>query len=836
MKKTSRILIFLLVSTLVIISGCIGNTPSSTGTSPTTSENPTSNRGETSEIEISPTEAGSETGTETQTETSTETPVQNESLQYDEDGNVVCEGDADPDLGCEAGETNEEGTGPGFSLPETLINVTLEPVIIPVYKLTANFTYVGPIGSEAFEPNGEKIERVSIITQSTNPGKNVKFTITFENESLAAAYVHIPSFIDMFSGKKYVYEPTVIKFDEGDEFGRNWELHLYSTGFTLYELTDDGLEELQSGEVELDGRRVSFTVENFSEIFPEKVYLRIYGRTINDDNPSLTYPSVEKFMMEAGRGWIDYYSPAWFGLPDESVELYMEATGHDVLMRLYFKDESTYKLMMPIKAFIDSSDNGEADWIAIITANGYELKDRSGSVFRSGNVKVEQLGDGRFMVEYNISNFFSLVPWRYFRLWFAPSIGFNRFPSHSNIWVNATNGLSLDKDVERYLVIVVEDVYIKGNKDSAEGEIQLVSWAFPVYWEHENDLDWEYGPIYAVGYPAKRWVEANDHSRLLYHDERAISVSFPFINGYPIFVMPLDEVKKYRKVYVQTAGWDLDDPGEYITLGVGLLIDAAIGLATGEIGTAMKYGYNGVMFINQLVTGQGAGEWWRSTIVKDLGGDPDPVGYNGYTIEASDNYRDGVLVETWSADGNMRVTYLVQEVEVPRTLRYTDMKAYLSTVKFTTDTEIGDDEYYIHLRAFTHFIEGEEYYGTDVAEGVRVTPMLPVLAEHRYPEGRRVIDGNKLMVEPNLLIIEHARADVPFLYLEYNAWEEDSGKWGNDDDPMGQVAITILLDDDYFTWDPFSGIPEKEWSLEFPSCGVSGGCSKAWFWVRIKAD
>lgn len=852
MKLHSLKLVALLFVSLVFISGCVSNVPTNVPTktitvttTETSSESTSTSQEKTSSTETSTasqtsttpeTQISTETQTSTETEsseTSTEAPT-NESLQFDEDGNIICEGDADPDLGCEVGETNENGTGPGFSLPETLINVTLEPVIIPVYQLKANFTYAGPIGSEAFEPNGEKIEQVSIVTSSTNPGKSVKFTITFENESLAAAYVHIPMFIDLFSGKKYVYEPTVLHFDEGDEFGRTWELHLYSTGFTLYELTGDGLEELQRGEVQMDGRRVSFTIENFSEIFPERVYLRIYGRTIDDDTPSLAYPSVGNFVINAGRGWIDYHAPAWFELPGEKAGLYMEAMGHDLLMRLYFKDEGTYKLMMPIKAFIDSSDNGEADWIAIITANGYELRDRSGSVFRSGDVKVEQLGDGRFMVEFSISNFFSLVPWRYFRLWFAPSIGFNRFPSHSNIWVNATNGLSLDKDVERYLVIIVEDVYIKGNKDSAEGEIQLVSWAFPVYWEHENDLDWDYGPIYAVGYPAKRWVEANDHSRLLYHDERAISVSYPFINGYPIFVMLLDEVKKYRKVYVHTAGWDLDDPGEYITLGVGFLIDAAIGLATGEIGTAMKYGYNGVMFINQLVTGKGAGEWWGSTIVKDLGGDPDPVGYNGYTIDTSGNYRDGVLVETWSADGNMRVTYLVQEVEVPRTLRYDTLKAYIDTVYFTKDTEIGDDEYYLYASTFTHF-EPEEVADVPDITREETTAMVPVQVTYRYPKAG-VLPGNKVTARPGMLIIEHARADIPLLYLEYDGWEEDAGKWGNDDDPMGQVAITILLDDDYFDWDPFSGIPTKEWSLEFPSCGVSGGCSKIWFWVRIKTD
>ncbi|ASJ14757.1 hypothetical protein [Thermococcus radiotolerans] len=850
MRKTSRILVLLLLSALVVISGCIGTTPSPTGTGPTTSENPTtSGTGETtSTAESSPTETGSETGThtttetatqtETQTETSTETstptetPAPNESIQYDEDGNVVCEGDADPDLGCEAGETNDNGTGPGFSLPDNLINVTLEPVIIPIYKLTANFTYAGPIGSDAFEPNGEKIEKVSIITSSTDPGKNVKFTITFENESLAAAYVHIPVFIDMFSGKKYVYEPTVLRFDEGEEFGRIWELHLYSTGFTLYELTGNGPVELQNGSVQLDGRRVSFTIENFSEIFPERVYLRIYGSTMTDKSPSLTYPYTGSFVIEAGKGWIDYYSPASFFTPEG--KLYMEARGYDLMIKLYL-DDRKYRDMMPMKVFFDSSDNGEADWVAYLDEDSFKLRDTYGSVYREGKVST-YIENDRHVVEFTIENFFSLVPWRYFRLWFAGQVQSPtfkpRFPAHSNIWVNATNGLSMDKDVDRYLVIVVEDVYIKGNKDSAEGEIQLVSWAFPVYWEHENDLDWEYGPIYAVGYPAKRWVEANDHSRLLYHDERAISVSYPFINGYPIFAMPLEEVKKYRKIYVHTAGWDLDDPGEYITLGAGFLVDAALGLATGEIGTAMKYGYNGVMFINQLVTGQGAAEWWGSTIVRDLGGDPDPVGYNGYAIDTNGNYRDGVLVEVWSADGNMRVTYLVQEVEVPRTLRYNTLQAYLDTVQFTKDTEFGDDEYYLYASGFISFKPEEVADVPDITRE-ETTAMVPVQPVNRYPEAG-VLSGNRFTTRPQMLIIGHTRADVPFLYLEYDGWEEDAGKWGNDDDPMGQVAITLLLDDDYFDWEPNSAIPTKEWSLEFPSCGVSGGCSKAWFWVRVK--
>ncbi|WP_240910611.1 hypothetical protein [Thermococcus sp. GR6] len=58
----------------------------------------------------------------------------------------------------------------------------------------------------------------------------------------------------------------------------------------------------------------------------------------------------------------------------------------------------------------------------------------------------------------------------------------------------------------------------------------------------------------------------------------------------------------------------------------------------------------------------------------------------------------------------------------------------------------------------------------------------------------------------------------------------------NNDDPVGIVGITILLDDDYFDWHVFSGIPTKEWGLDFNVCGVSGGCSKAWLWVRVKPE
>ncbi|WP_258083842.1 hypothetical protein [Thermococcus thermotolerans] len=850
MRKTPRILVLLLLIALVIISGCLGSTPSPTGTAPSASGSPTSNSGETYSMESSSTETGSETGTETvtetvtqtetQTETPTETPAPNESLQYDEDGNVICTDDADPDLGCEAGETNDNGTGPGFSLPDTLINVTLEPVIIPVYRLTANFTYAGPIGSNAFEPNGEVIKRVSIITQSTEPGKNVGFMITFENESLANAYVHPDSFRDFFSGKVYTYEPTVITFTEGGEFGRLWELHLYRFGFQLYEVTGEGLVSIQNGSVEVDGADVRFTIENFSSIFPERVFMRIRldcgSATCEERFPRRTYPSVGSFVIEAMRGWIDYYTEGSYGSPDDpGVSLHVVAGGEDLTFQLIFKDENEYRRAMGMSLNIDAGDSGQIDWAGWITPEKFTLYDMNGNVYRESNVTVTKTSTGEVTVEFTVENIFSLIPWREFRFWFSGNGGY-RFPAKNNLWLNATKGLTITEDVDRYLVVLVEDVYIRENEDSREGEIQLVSWAFPVYWEHENDWNWTYGPIYAVSYPGKRWIEANDNSRLLYHEDRAISVEWSYINGYPLLAMPLDEAREYKKIYIHTAGWDVDDPGEYLTLGTGFLVDLALGLATGEIGTAMKYGYSGAMLINQLFTGESASDFWGSRLMEAFGAKPDPIGYNAFTIDPHDDYRNGKLIEVWDfSRKNIRVTYLVYEVDVPRTLRYDTLKAYLDRVSFTKDTELLDDEYYLYARAFTHF-EPVEMADVPDSTAERTTGMVPVEVSYRYPPGKRVIDGNKVTVEPELLLIEHARADVPFLYLEYNAWEEDAGKWGNDDDPMGQVAITVLLDNNALKWDTVSAIPRMEWEYDFPVCGVSGGCSKAWLWVRVKPE
>ncbi|NJE09490.1 hypothetical protein [Thermococcus sp. MAR1] len=853
MRKTVKLLLLTLLSVMVLVGGCIGNTPSSTGTMTGNSEE--DGGGTTSTMESSTTETGTtETVTETQTstDTGTEAPTEtppNESLSYDEDGNILCEGE-DPDLGCEAGETNGNGTGPGFSLNFDF-NVSLTPVIVPVTMVKANFSYAGPISSMAFSP-GERdvIDWISVLTSSRDPGKNFVFTIKFADEELAETYVHAEVFYDVIHNRKITYEPTVLYFDEGSEFGRMWELHLYSGGFTLYEVGENGLVELSSGNVDVRGSSVSFTIENFRDVFPRRVYMRAKAVPMGDGE-IVHYPGNGVFTIEYERGWIDYMSSSYYGEPGGKFSLHAKAHSYDLSLSLYFESEEELR-KLPVLFYIDSTDNGKADWIAYIYADHYLLKDSTGNVYREGKA----FADGN-VLNVTLENLFSLIPWRYFRGWFAFPPYKYRFPARANLWFNATEGLRIEKDVEEYLVIVVEDVYIKENGDYAEGEIQLTSWAYGLWWPEGKVWPLNYSSVYTFGYPVAHWVEAEDRSRLLYHDENATSLEGTFINGYPIFAMSVEEAKKYRRIYFNTMAWDRDEPGSYVTTGVGFLADIGIGIATGEISTALDYAYKGMSWGYRLTSGESASDLWGEVFEWLVGAEPDFLGMAPYSLDPlSGEFAKGALIEVPSGDGNLVVTYLVYTVEVPRTLRYAELKTTLHSMEFTKDTEWGDDEYYIYARSCAGFTQGEAELPEEFYNGhyVNVGVAVPDGHSYSYPNieaGEVVYDTSscsplkkleyRTMSGSGILflrkeLLSAKRADLPFLYIEYSGWEEDSGKWGNDDDPMGTVGITILLDEDYLDWEHYSAVPEKSLSLPFDVCGVSGGCSEVHFWVDIGSE
>ncbi len=785
------------------------------------------------------------------TQTETPIPAPNESVQYDEDGNPICTANMDEDSGCEDNKTIE-GSGPGFSLPENLVlNITLQPVLKLTPIGTPNLTYAGPLSSIAEVPGENNvIEWVGLLTSPVYPGDSIILTLHFKNESLMREYIHMPFLMDPVSGKKITYEPTVIKLSDGYEFGRRWEVYLYGGitegKFMLYEITGDGLVKLQEGKVEPHGSSVSFNIANFSSIFPEKVYMSIKAVPVSAKFPTFNYPSKEKLVIRAKEGRIDYYTSAWFGIQDEPVSLRFTSNGHDLTLEFYVTEDD----WLSFTGFIDSVDDGKADWLFEVRNGKYQLKDSSGSVFREGNVTLKETQLGK-KVTLKIENFYGLVPWKNFRFWMTNWM--ERFPARSNIWVDANNGMSIEKDVDRYFVVVVEDVFIKGNKDNAEGEIQLSSWGYGMTWPEGKTYPINHSKVYTFGYPVAHWVEAEDNSRLLYHDDMATgSLGYAFVNGYPIIAMPMEEAKKYKIIVLETVAWDRDEPGKYVTKSAGLLTDFAIGMATGEIGTIASYAYKGIMWTNWLVNRQSSDELWGNVFNWLAGAEPDKVGDAVYILKPNEtDFTKGYRVTVESKDENMRVTYVIYEVEVPRTLRYNYIKAELLGVDFTKDTEWGDDEYYYYVRACDGF---ESLGETTGLHDVEVEVLGPKGYAYSYPVrssdgvtfhrescsaskiSHKHINGNKLSLKPNLVMLKRDDARVPFLYMEYSGWEEDAGNWGNDDDPMGNVGITVIFDDDYFDWDPYSAIPSKYWAVEYNVCGVSGGCSRVWLGLDVRTE
>ncbi|WP_048147909.1 hypothetical protein [Palaeococcus ferrophilus] len=859
MRGHVKFMLFAALGFIVVLSGCVGNGVPG-GTSETTrtitstetlTEAVTQTGSETSTGSESPkqTETNTPTSSATETATPTPSPSPNGSVQLDEDGLPICTGDMSEDSGCEDNKTIE-GSGSGFALPEDIVlNITLQPVLQLAPINPPNLTYVGPLSSMADVPGEEDvIEWVGLITSSTKPGESVTLTLHFKDENLLGQYIHVPFIMDPITGKKVTYEPTVMKLSEGDEFGKRWEVHLYGGisggSFTLYEITGNGPLKLQEGKVELKGSSASFTIENFSSIFPDKTYMSVEAVPMSSKLQAFSYPSKESFVIKAKEGRIDYYTSAFLGIEGEPVSLRATSSDYDLILEFYLTKED----WLPFTAHIDSSDDGTADWILEVRDGNYELKDSSGSLFRDGNVTVEDTQLGK-RVSLRIENFYSLVPWRKFRLWMTNWV--DRFPAKSNLWVDASEGMSIEKDVDRYLVAVVEDVFIKENGDYAEGEIELSSWAYGMTWPDGKVYPINHSSLYTFGYPIGHWVEAEDNSRLLYHDDRMTgSLGRPFVNGYPILAMPMEEAKKYKIIVLETAAWDRDEPGKYVTKTVGYLTDFAVGMATGEIGTVANYAYKGATWMNWLATGQSGDDLWGNVFNWLAGAEPDKVGDAVYVLHPNEaDFTRGYRVVAESKDGNMRVTYVIYEVEVPRLLKYDNLKAELLEVDFTKDTEIGDDEYYYYARACAGF---ESLGETEGLHNVEVNVLAPAGYAYSYPvsssEGatfnrqpcsarkifHKYLSGDKLSLKPGLAMLERDDARVPFLYMEYSGWEEDSGKWGNDDDPMGNVGITIVFDDDYFDWDPTSGIPSKYWSLDFDVCGVSGGCSKVWFGLDVR--
>ncbi|AFK21967.1 hypothetical protein [Pyrococcus sp. ST04] len=826
--------------------------PESSGKTQTETTSPTTTPAQTpdehrEDVETeTPTPTKTQTSTETRenekTETKTQTPTQTQEPKEEEEVPIEL-----PE-----GVEVIEGINMGIKLEDSMVPKLNSIIITPgKYVSILKPEQLTDVGSVAIAPNDTSIiASVGAKTSLKNPGAEVTLTLEFANESLPTDCIHIEK-LYMPGGKIISPEPTVVEITTGREFGNSWKLELYSGLISPsghYILKDAYGEEIQRGNITFKGRYATLTIRNYSEVFPQQVFLKIRG---NCGKSRLSYPKSGYLLLEGERGWITYYTSAGYYEEVNGFEgVTFKAYSYGFGMILHFKDGSTFHNSMPMKMYIDTDMDGSEEYYISINGLVWKLyRKRDGKLLSSGRGKILSRG-GTLRVDYTFENSFRYIGKREFLTWISSPRANIRFPKKSNIIVDAREGIVVDKDVERYLVIVVEDIYIKGNKDDREGEIQIASWAYA--YGHKNGPAFTYGPVYTFGYPMVRWVEAEDKSRLLYHVPQALgNISYRFINGYPVFSMPLNETSEYRSIILKTVAWDNDDPGEYVTLGAGMLIDLAVGLATAELGTAAKWGYDAAKTSYLLASGQGISTEWGNVFNWLIGAKPDKVGIASTGITAG-RYPNGREIEVISDNGNMLVRYFIYEVEVPRTLKKTAAKITLHSVRFIKDTDEFEDEYYFYTRACTGFEKLEKYKNIPDSK-VHVYPLVPSGTSYVFPRyekvmlkkakntvfnissfsagkcvlekglKRGIVEGNKGELKFNATILDLNAPQTPFIYFEYQGWEEDLEKWGDDDDPMGGIGFTILLDDDYFDWDYDSGIPHKSWTALFRLKGVSGG-------------
>lgn len=767
----------------------------------------------------------------------------NGSVQFDEDGLLICIGDMDEDFGCEDNKIID-GSGFGFFLLEDIFfNIIFEFVFQLVFLNLLNFIYVGFL-SFMVSVLGEEdvIEWVGLVMLLMEFGKSVILMFYFKNESFFSQYIYVFFIMDFVMGKKVMYQLIVMKLSEGDEFGKCWEVYLYGGisggSFMFYEIIGNGFLKFQEGMVEFKGFFVSFIFENFFLIFLEKIYMSMEVVLMSFKFFIFIYLLKESFVIKVKEGRIDYYISVFFGIEDELVSIRIMSSEYDLIFEFYVMKD----IWLLFIGFIDSSDDGMVDWIFEVRDRNYELKDEFGSFFRDGNVIVENIQLGK-KVSFRIENFYSFVLWRKFCFWMMNWI--ECFLVKSNFWVDVSEGMSIEKDVDFYLVVVVEDVFVKENGDYVEGEIQFFLWVYGMIWFDGKVWLINYSFIYIFGYLIGYWVEVEDNSRFLYYDDRMMGFfNMFFVNGYLIFVMFIDEVKKYKIIVFEIVGWDRDEFGKYVIKMVGYLMDFVVGMVIGEIGMVVDYVYKGVIWMNWLVMGQSGDEFWGSVFNWFVGVEFDKVGNVVYVFYFNEvDFIRGYCVIVELRDGNMCVIYVIYEVEVLRFFKYDNFKVEFLEVDFMKDIEIGDDEYYYYVRVcvgFESFGEIEGFYNVEVnvlvlvgyvyfylvslSEGVIFNCQFCLVLKFFY----KYFSGNEFFLKFGLVMLECDDVRVLFFYMEYLGWEEDVGKWGNDDDLMGNVGIMIVFDDDYFDWDVILGILSKYWLLDFDVCGVLGGCFKVW--------
>ncbi len=418
--------------------------------------------------------------------------------------------------------------------------------------------------------------------------------------------------------------------------------------------------------------------------------------------------------------------------------------------------------------------------------------------------------------------------------WIGESETGLRYPRMNDLILYLDNG-KLEKNSMKYTIVFLDELKVKDDGDIAqEGEISLFTqtlFSKPLeeinseearrlidyknrgivgedeipdwfaFWLFKSDKPLDAGVYFMTNaFPMLKWVEMNDND-VLFSDDTSV------ISGLPMFAtykMLLDDSKI---VFFSTSVLDYDDWPSTITDKTGWLLaklidSAATGSIAGQLITysasLMYYGVAGEYKSFEDIMREVFNAFFK------FFGSPDFIGSPSVRLN---NYPQINHYYT-STSKDAIAKYVVKEINVPTVPLNVEVK--MNKVKIRDRSDYLRGEFYMYGRVCMNidkdgFNTGISFSYPKKAFGSCVT--------NKLAHGRvKVWDGDKVM--KNFKILEATVRNVPFVYVEFQGWDEDQEDKGDDDDPMGLLTRTILLDEKNFEWSIDSNIPKLYYQEE----------------------
>ncbi len=406
-----------------------------------------------------------------------------------------------------------------------------------------------------------------------------------------------------------------------------------------------------------------------------------------------------------------------------------------------------------------------------------------------------------------------------------------RYPMYNDLILYLSNA-KIEKNNMKYTVLLLDELKVKDDMDYAqEGEIALFSqtlFSKPLeeidseearrllelrrqgtigendipdwfaFWLYKSDKPLTAGVYYIKNaFPVLKWVEMNDNDVLFSDDTNVYDVfaALPLFSEYKMLV------EDSGIVFSSTTVLDYDDWPSTITEKTGWLLAKLIdSAATASIAGQL------ITYSASLMYYGVAGEYKSfESIMREVFnaffsffGSPDLVGSPTLRLTSYPQINHVYDVSGGSAEAK----YVFKEVNVP-------------TVPLNVSVKVNK----VKIRDRSDYLRGEFYmYGRvcmdmnreGFTKGISFSWPKKVFSEcntKKIPHGyKKVWDGDKVM--KNFKILESEVRNVPFVYVELQGWEEDQEDKGDDDDPMGLLTRTILLDESNFEWSIDSNIPK----------------------------